>query len=959
MERDSSGRIFAGQTLRSRSFKGQNLTGADFSHTQIQGTDFTQAILTGANFRGAQAGAKRRAIVCVLVLMAISSAAVGLLGNAIADTVNSGYLYYFGWRDATIAFSEFLVFSAIAVYRDVLTAAITTILGGFCIWILLFVVEYVRGGDFLAALIGQDAVTTDVIVTIDIFWVGLCIVPTVCAVLMASAYFHSPSPLRQWPNRFEWVTLLCALVMSIPGAIGFTGILAQISAPIVTILLWALSVNHTRRIIHHRPRYGWLRAGALRLATWGSTCFVKAQLAQADFSEAQLNTADFTLATLNRTRFRQSQGLAAARVGTTLLNQPQVNKLLVTGQGQYQSYVGCNLRGAYLAGTALTGADLTEADLSLADLTGADLSHAVFTKAQAIGACFQGARLTGSCLEAWNIDTTTQIDRVVCEYVYMLTQQRERRPSTGNFESGDFTKLFQDVLHTVDLIFRQGLDMSAFMTAFQQVQSQGETIAIRSIENKGGGMVVVKVEVPEESDKPKLQRTLTQEYDQALQRLEARYQAELAAKDEQITLYRQHQSELSKLTQLLTQPRLGLPVPTASPSAGKRVVLKLGHSEPRGIPVTLQLGNEGTPSHLETRGWLPPEGRLLTIQQHWQHAYQQIYQQATRIGAPAIQVTNVSYKELFERCQESNRALTYQINAWLNSDPFQPVRDALLSALTPEESIRLVLQTDHRQLRTLPLHLWTWFDRYPHAEWVLSEATYHQATYYHQATSSGTTSGTSSGTASAMTVPEYGPKDQGDQVRILAILGDSSGLDIQRDRTLLEALPDVSLTCLAEPGRSQLNDSLWEQPWDILFFAGHSARTDNQQQLQINPNESIALGELKYGMRRAIERGLKLAIFNACDGLQLIQDLGDTLPLPPTIVMRHPVPDVVAQAFLKHFLTAFSRGLPLHQAVREARERLQGLESQFPFATWLPVLCQNPAVLPLTWQALKTSDSRL
>ncbi|MEL6319475.1 MAG: hypothetical protein AAFQ57_02330, partial [Cyanobacteria bacterium J06626_14] len=45
-------------------------------------------------------------------------------------------------------------------------------------------------------------------------------------------------------------------------------------------------------------------------------------------------------------------------------------------------------------------------------------------------------------------------------------------------------------------------------------------------------------------------------------------------------------------------------------------------------------------------------------------------------------------------------------------------------------------------------------------------------------------------------------------VRVLAILGDGEGLDIERDRTLLSQLPDVALTCLVEPGRSQLNDSL-------------------------------------------------------------------------------------------------------------------------------------------------------
>jgi CHASE2 domain-containing sensor protein len=70
------------------------------------------------------------------------------------------------------------------------------------------------------------------------------------------------------------------------------------------------------------------------------------------------------------------------------------------------------------------------------------------------------------------------------------------------------------------------------------------------------------------------------------------------------------------------------------------------------------------------------------------------------------------------------------------------------------------------------------------------------------------------------------------------------------------------------------------------------------------------------------------------------------------IVMREPVPDAIAQAFLKYFLPAFASGKPLYLAVQEARQRLQGLEDEFPCASWLPAICQNPAVVPLKWSDL-------
>ena len=69
--------------------------------------------------------------------------------------------------------------------------------------------------------------------------------------------------------------------------------------------------------------------------------------------------------------------------------------------------------------------------------------------------------------------------------------------------------------------------------------------------------------------------------------------------------------------------------------------------------------------------------------------------------------------------------------------------------------------------------------------------------------------------------------------------------------------------------------------------------------------------------------------------------------------MREPIPDNVAHEFLKSFLEAFARGESFYLAVREAREKLQGLEDRYPCATWLPVICQNPAELPPTWSSLQ------
>ena len=88
---------------------------------------------------------------------------------------------------------------------------------------------------------------------------------------------------------------------------------------------------------------------------------------------------------------------------------------------------------------------------------------------------------------------------------------------------------------------------------------------------------------------------------------------------------------------------------------------------------------------------------------------------------------------------------------------------------------------------------------------------------------------------------------------------------------------------------------------------------------------------------------------NSLDGLGLAKAL-EKLNIPQIIVMREPVPNRIAQEFFQHFLKAFAvERMSLYLAVRKARRKLQGLEDEYPGASWLPVICQNPAVESPTW----------
>ena len=360
----------------------------------------------------------------------------------------------------------------------------------------------------------------------------------------------------------------------------------------------------------------------------------------------------------------------------------------------------------------------------------------------------------------------------------------------------------------------------------------------------------------------------------------------------------------------------------------KLVILDIDGDLRLGAVATLEIRAEG--NHAVTtraKGKLPPATELVEQFEHWQSIYRRL-SFLFRLEERGGQITQGSPKDLLEACRQSAQTLADSLTTWLKAESFRPIREKLLEKLSPSDTVRLILQIEDNQLRRLPWHLWDFFERYPKAEVALGAMAYER-------------------------VETSAPFRE--KPRILAILGNGNGIDIEADRQLLSSLLcGAEIVFLVEPQRRQLYQQLWDSAgWDILFFAGHSSSLCDGEagQIEINGSDRLTLTELTYALKKAIARGLQLAIFNSCDGLGLARSLG-SLHIPQIVVMREPVPDLVAQEFLKCFLTAFSRGESFYTSVREAREQLQALEDRCPCASWLPVICQNPTAVPVIWQEL-------
>jgi CHASE2 domain-containing sensor protein len=352
----------------------------------------------------------------------------------------------------------------------------------------------------------------------------------------------------------------------------------------------------------------------------------------------------------------------------------------------------------------------------------------------------------------------------------------------------------------------------------------------------------------------------------------------------------------------------------------QQVVLKLDGNLEQGVKITLEIWLENQPQ-LAITGGLPPNLQLKDcLQRHWENY--------RLIGAPYRIITEGIYYDgsinRVDICQDSAAELQGLFQSWLDASAFKKINQKLWSWFSPNQEIQVLIRTSNSQFQKLPWHLWDWVE--------------------------------SHGAEVAFSTPEYQniltQSSSKNQVRILAILGHSQGINVEADRRRLENLPNAHIVFLVEPTRREINNHLWEKTWDILFFAGHSETENEEGKIYINPQESLTLSELRYGLRKAVEFGLKLAIFNSCDGLGLAKKLSD-LQIPRMIIMREIIPDEVAQSFLTYFLDAFSTGKPFTFAVREARERLHDdFEKEFPCASWLPVIFQHPTEQELTWDQL-------
>ncbi|MEZ2229116.1 MAG: CHAT domain-containing protein [Microcoleus sp.] len=364
---------------------------------------------------------------------------------------------------------------------------------------------------------------------------------------------------------------------------------------------------------------------------------------------------------------------------------------------------------------------------------------------------------------------------------------------------------------------------------------------------------------------------------------------------------------------------------------GKLIRLDIQGDFDSGFSVTAQILEDSAPFPLIAggAGKLPRNPDIKEAYRNWQAHYRSIVAPIPKFpltDRPSF--TNVSgniQENDFEPFRRETQDSIANFNNWLKHQNFQPIESLLRTHLEPGEENRILLLTNNPWLRKLPWHEWDLLKDFCQTEVGFSSPNFQQLKQLSASQN---------------------------KVKILAILGYQADIASQ-GQPIQNLGNNVEVTWLKQPKREELDEPLWKQQWDILFFVGHGESQDEWKTgtIRINENDKITIGELRNHFKKAIDNGLKLAILNCCDGLGLAHSLaeGEDLYLPQIIAMREELPFAIAPRFLQYFMEEFTQDNSLYASVREARRRLQILEKEFPCASWLPVICQNPTVTPLHW----------
>ena len=329
---------------------------------------------------------------------------------------------------------------------------------------------------------------------------------------------------------------------------------------------------------------------------------------------------------------------------------------------------------------------------------------------------------------------------------------------------------------------------------------------------------------------------------------------------------------------------------------------------------------------------------LTKLYKNWQKAYFNFYQSEEMRGRTVGGGVVVPVVDWHAELVKAESKFMYEFHRWLKSGELFDIREQIAQASATAQTVQLFLTCATMEL-----------ERFPWEAWEIGK------------------------TVQIIRAPVNiaAPSLNQQQIkrrsrpRILAILGDDTGLDFQEDRKAVKSLSRIAEVHFVgwQPEQTpiqviqQISDAIAdEHGWDVLFFAGHSNETEmTGGELGIAPGVSISIQEITPQLCAAKQRGLQVAIFNSCSGINIAQSLID-LGFSQVMVMREPIHNSVAQEFMVQFLQGLGKHQNVYESAVAARQFLQLERSHtYPSSYLVPSLFCHPGaelyrIPPFKWK---------
>jgi len=187
--------------------------------------------------------------------------------------------------------------------------------------------------------------------------------------------------------------------------------------------------------------------------------------------------------------------------------------------------------------------------------------------------------------------------------------------------------------------------------------------------------------------------------------------------------------------------------------------------------------------------------------------------------------------------------------------------------------------------------------------------------------------------------------------RILAVLADTSELNLNKDRQAVQLLKKVAaITWVKRQERENgeqfkdrfIKELVDERGWDVLIFAGHSDETElTGGKFKLASDVIVSISEIEEELIQAKHQGLQVAIFNSCSGLSIADSL-IKLGLPQVVVMREKSHDSANHVFLKHLCQSLADYKDIQEAFQDGCNYLKLERNAYPSGYLIPSLFRHP-----------------